>query len=471
MRLTIIGSGPAGYTAAFEAARRGCAVTLVERDALGGVCLNRGCIPTKTLRASADAVLLAARLAEFGVTGMGTPGVDAAAVRQRKESVVTILRNGLAKSCERLGIHRLHGAARLKDAHAVTVRGAGEETQVEGDAVILAPGSRIRDLPGLQTDHEWICDSNDALELTEIPESCIIVGGGVIGCELAGILSAFGSRVTVVEARERLLPLPSVDADISTLLEREMHKRRIRMLTGRTLTSVRVEEGRVRATAVPWGEAAHGAGEELEAARLFVTVGRAPDTEGLGLGEAGVRVDKNGWIEADGEFRTSVPGICAAGDALGPGRGMLAHVAAMEGLACVETLLGGEGRVDYATVPSAIFTTPEIGCVGLTESQARADVGEVVCATTLVRQLGKAHAMGELPGFFKIVADRRDGRLLGIHMAGAHASDMLGEATLALSLKADLGQMASTIHAHPTLSEGLFETARAALHELERDKA
>ncbi|MDE6734932.1 MAG: FAD-dependent oxidoreductase, partial [Desulfovibrio sp.] len=249
MRITIIGSGPAGYTAAFEAARRGCAVTLVERDALGGVCLNRGCIPTKTLRASADAVLLAARLAEFGVTGMGTPGIDAGAVQKRKESVTSILRTGLAKSCERLGISRLHGTARLEDAHTVSVRSDGEETRVEGDAVILAPGSRIRDLPGLAPDHERICDSNDALDLTAIPESCIIVGGGVIGCELAGILSAFGSRVTVVEAQERLLPLPSVDADISTLLEREMHKRKIRMLTGRTLDRVRVEDGKVRAPA------------------------------------------------------------------------------------------------------------------------------------------------------------------------------------------------------------------------------
>ncbi|MDE7371150.1 MAG: FAD-dependent oxidoreductase, partial [Desulfovibrio sp.] len=263
MRITIIGSGPAGYTAAFEAARRGCAVTLVERDALGGVCLNRGCIPTKTLRASADAVLLAARLAEFGVTGMGTPGIDAGAVQGRKESVITILRTGLAKSCERLGIKRLHGTARLRDAHTVSVRADADETRVEGDAVIVAPGSRIRDLPGLEPDHERICDSNDALDLTEIPESCIIVGGGVIGCELAGILSAFGSRVTVVEAQERLLPLPSVDADISTLLEREMHKRKIRMLTGRPRDPVRVADGRVLAPAGGGGGGAQGDGVDL----------------------------------------------------------------------------------------------------------------------------------------------------------------------------------------------------------------
>lgn len=471
MRLTIIGGGPAGYTAAFEAARRGCEVTLVERSAMGGTCLNHGCIPTKTLRASADAMDMARRLAEYGITGCTAPGIDAAAVQRRKTSVIDILRGGLEKTCGRLGIHRLHGAARVRDARTVTVRADDGEQQVEGDAIILATGSCIRELPGLKPDHVRICDSDDALELAEIPESCIIVGGGVIGCELAGILTAFGSRVTVVEAQDRLLPLPSVDADISTLLARELRKRKVRMLPGHTLANVRIEDGLVRATATPWGEHDTAREEPLEAARLFVTVGRGPATDGLGLAEAGIDTDKGGWIAVDEQLRTSVPGIYAAGDGLGPSHVMLAHVAAMEGLAIVETLLGGNGRMEYAAVPSAIFTAPEIGCVGLTEAQARAAGAEVVCGVTQMRELGKAHAMGELPGFFKIVADRQDGRILGVHMAGAHASDLLGEATLALSLKAGLRDMAATIHAHPTLSEGLLEAARAALHEMERASA
>lgn len=471
MRLTIIGGGPAGYTAAFEAARRGCAVTLVERAAMGGTCLNHGCIPTKTLRASADAMDMARRLAEYGVSGCAAPGIDAGVVQRRKASVINVLQGGLEKTCARLGIHRLRGDARIRDARTVTVRGDDGERQVVGDAVILATGSRIRELPGLKPDHVHICDSDDALELAEIPESCIIVGGGVIGCELAGILTAFGSRVTVVEAQDRLLPLPSMDADISALLAREFRKRKVRMLPGYTLADVRVENGGVRATASPRGE--HGAaGEEpLEAARLFVTVGRGPATDGLGLAEAGIHTDEGGWIAVDGELRTSVPGVYAAGDALGPSHVMLAHVAAMEGLAIVDTLLGGKGRMEYAAVPSAIFTAPEIGCVGLTEAQARATGAEVICGVTQMRELGKAHAMGELPGFFKIVADRQDGRILGIHMAGAHASDLLGEATLALSLKAGLRDMAATIHAHPTLSEGLLGAARAALHGMENPSA
>lgn len=471
MRLTIIGGGPAGYTAAFEAARRGCEVTLVERETLGGTCLNHGCIPTKTLRASADAMDMARRLAGYGVTGCAAPEIDAEAVQRRAASVIGILRGGLEKTCDRLGIRRLQGAARVRDARTVAVRGDDGERQAHGDALILATGSRIRELPGLEPDHVRICDSDDALKLREIPASCIIVGGGVIGCELACILADFGSRVTVVEAQDRLLPLPSVDADISTLLAREMRKRKIRMLVGHTLADVRIEGGMVRATAAPLKEDGPAGGEPLEAAQLFVTVGRSPATDGLGLAEAGVRVGKGGWITVDERLRTSVPGIYAAGDALGPSRAMLAHVAAMEGLAIVETLLGGDGRMEYAAVPSAIFTAPEIGCVGLTEAQARAAGTEVVRGVTQMRELGKAHAMGELPGFFKIVADRRDGRILGVHMAGAHATDLLGEATLALSLKAGLREMAATIHAHPTLSEGLFEAARTALHEMERTEA
>lgn len=470
MRLTIIGGGPGGYTAAFAAAEKGCAVTLVESAALGGTCLNRGCIPTKTLRASADALALASRLSEYGVTGCGTPGFDLDAVRRRKENVITILKGGLEKACARFKIELLHGTAKVVDRHTVRVHGADGESTIHGDAVIIATGSRVLELPGLAFDHTHILSSDDALELTRIPSRLIVVGGGVIGCELACIYRAFGSTVTVVEGQNRLLPLPSVDQDISTLLNREMRKQKIRVMTGKTLKDVRVQNGEVHgvATVSPFVDNAvpAEAEEALEADMVLVTVGRLPASSGTDLAQAGIAVDERGWIVVDERLETSVPGIYAVGDILGPSRVMLAHVAAMEGLRAVATLCGEADTMDYDAVPSAIFTAPEIGEVGLSEQQAREAFAQVVCGTVQMRELGKAQAMGELPGFFKIIANADNGRVLGVHIAGAHASDMIAEAGLALKAKVTVSDIAATIHAHPTLAEGMHEAARATLRAM-----
>lgn len=466
MRLTIIGGGPGGYTAAFHAARKGCEVTLIESLAIGGTCLNRGCIPTKTLRATADALTLAGHLADFGVTGVGNAGIDLEAVRKRKENVINILKGGLEKTCAALKVRLVQGKASIVNAKSVNVQTAEGTETVEGDAVIIATGSNILELPGLTFDHKYVYSSDDALDLTHIPERLVIVGGGVIGCELAGIYHAFGSKVTVVEGQDRLLPMPSVDQDVSSLLSREMRKLKIKMLTGKTLKDVRVEDNVVRATVAPSPFVANApAGEEaIEADMILVTVGRCPAVEGLGLAEAGVAQDKRGWIEVNDRLETSVPGIFAIGDILGPSRVMLAHVAAMEGLCVVDSLCGEAHAMRYDAIPSAIFTAPEIGEVGLTEQQARDAGHNVVCQTTQMRELGKAHAMNELPGFFKIVADADSGKVLGVHIVGAHASDMIAEAGLAVTTGTSVADMAHTIHAHPTLAEGLFEAAHA-LHE------
>lgn len=469
MRLTIIGGGPGGYTAAFAAAQKGCEVTLIENSALGGTCLNRGCIPTKTVRASAEALHMASRLSEYGVRGCETPGIDLHGVRKRKESVMAILKGGLEKTCAHLKITRLHGSARIVDARRVTVHSPTGESAVSGDAVVIATGSRVLELPGLGFDHTHILNSDDALELETIPSRLVIVGGGVIGCELACIYGAFGSAVTIVEGQDRLLPLPSVDKDISALLNREMRKQKIRVKTGRTLTDVHVKDGVAHGIVVasPFVDTAASAGEQeehIEADMIFVTVGRLPATEGLGLEEAGIAVDGRGWITVNDRLETSVPGIYAIGDILGPSHVMLAHVAAMEGLCVVDSLLGQSRPMNYEIVPSAIFTFPEIGEVGLSESQARDAYPHVVCGTVQMRELGKAQAMGELPGLFKIVADADTGRVLGVHIAGAHASDLIAEAGLALKAKATLSDIAATIHAHPTLAEGIFEAARVTMN-------
>lgn len=464
VRLTVIGGGPGGYTAAFAAARAGMSVTLVESDRLGGTCLNNGCIPTKTLKASAEALEIALRLSQFGIVGQGTPSADPAAVLARKEKVCATLRGGLEKACAGLGVRLIRGRGRVVNAGLVDVATDEGPVAVEGDRVIIATGSGALQLPGLPVDHRHIMTSDDALALDRIPSSLIIVGGGVIGCELAFIYQAFGAKVTVVEGQNRLLPLPSVDANMGALLQREMKKRRIGCELGRTLKDVRVEDGVVKAVLGPSPfisdpTPAQQKETPVEAEAVLVTVGRVPNTSGLGLAEAGIAVDGRGWIQADDHMATSLPGVYAVGDVLGPSKIMLAHVAAVEGLYAVRNCMGLNERMDYAVVPSGIFTSPEIGCVGLTEAQAVAAGHEVRVANFQMRELGKAQAMNELPGVFKLVSDAATGKVLGAHIAGAHATDLIAEAALALHMGASVRDIASTIHAHPTLAEGLYEAA------------
>ena len=295
----------------------------------------------------------------------------------RKEKVVDILRGGLEKTCARLKVRLCTGHGRVLDARHVEVGMAdGSVEVVENDALILATGSRVAELPGLAFDHTHILSSDDALQLDRVPRRLVIVGGGVIGCEMAFIYRAFGAQVTVVEGQNRLLPMPSMDADVSTLLQREMKKRRIACELGRTLRDVRVEEGVVRATltASPFVDKPTPAQQKevpVEADMVLVTVGRCPATEGLGLAEAGIATDRRGWVVVDDALKTSLPGVYAIGDLLGPSRVMLAHVAAMEGLCVVESLCGKPRAMRYDAVPSGVFTSPEVGSVGLSEQQAR----------------------------------------------------------------------------------------------------
>ena len=460
-RILVIGGGPGGYTAAFAAAKAGAEVVLVEAGPMGGTCLNWGCVPTKTLRASTDALELAHRCAEFGIEGVGQASVNMAAVVARKNRVTTLLRGGLEKTCAALKIRLLRGKAELLGGTRVRVALAdGGEELLEGDSVILATGSRSLDLPSLPLDHPHILSSDDALELEAVPQRLVIVGGGVIGAELAFIYQSFGAKVTVVEGRERLLPLPSVDEEVSKLLLREAKKRGMRVELGRTVTQVAVQPGgNVVATLGIPGDATNAAAGQVEADAVIVAVGRSAQSAGLGVEAAGVATDSRGWIIADATMRTSATNVYAVGDCLGPARPMLAHVAAVEGVCAVANCLGGAQRMNYEAVPSGIFTSPEVGCVGLAEAQAKASGMAVATSLYHTRELGKAQAMGELAGFCKVVADAATGKVLGVHIAGAHATDLIAEATLALSLGATVADIANTIHAHPTLAEGLYEAA------------
>ena len=469
MKLTIIGAGPGGYSAAFAAAKAGAEVTLVERAKLGGTCLHTGCIPTKTLRSSADVLDMGSRLAEFGIAGECALRADMPAVVTRKRKVTATLQTGLEKTCAALKVRVVRGTAELVNAGLVRVRTAEGVEDIAGDNVILATGSSPLELPALPVDHARVLSSDDALELQEVPASLIIVGGGVIGCELAFIYRAFGSKVTVVEGQARLLPLPSVDEELSRLMQREMKKRGIAVELARTVTAVTPAGDDAPGTGVsveigasPFVQAANPpAPRRLEAEAVCVTVGRVPQTDGLNLAAAGVKTDGRGWIEADDFLETSVPGVYAIGDILGPRRIMLAHMAVAEAHTAVHNILHPQDRKTqrYDVVPSAVFTAPEIGEVGLSETQARERGFAVKTAVFQFRELGKAQAMGALAGLFKIVAEEGTGRLLGVHIAGAHASDLIAEAALALQKGCTAAELYETIHAHPTLSEGLYEAA------------
>lgn len=461
MRLTVIGAGPGGYAAAFAAAEAGADVTLVERRALGGTCLHTGCIPAKTLRTSADVLEAASRAAEFGLSGRLC--VDMTAVQARKQRVIALLRDGLEKTAARLGVRVVYGAARVVSASRTLVRTADGTRTILGEKVIIAVGSLPSKLPGLPADARVI-SGEAALNLPTVPDHLLVVGGGVVGCELACIYRAFGARVTVVEAQERLLPFPSVDAEVSRLLLREMKKKGIAVKSGRTIVQCVPEKNGVAVTlgASPWARAARAAdAEELRVSAVCVAVGRVPATEDLGLAEAGVQVDAAGWIVVNDMLETSVPGIYAIGDVLGPSRIMLAHMARAEARTAVRNMLRPEDRrgQTYDATPSAIFTAPEIGVVGLSEEEARARGLDVRCSVFQMRELGKAHAMGALAGFFKLVADAESGVLLGAHIVGARASDLVAEAVLALRKGCTAEELSGIIHAHPTLAEGLGEAA------------
>ena len=458
MKLTIIGAGPGGYSAAFAAAKAGVEVTLVERAKLGGTCLHTGCIPTKTLRSSADVLEMSGRLAEFGITGECALKADMPAIVNRKRKVTATLQTGLEKTCAQLKVRVVYGKAELVSAKLVRVTTAEGTEEVESDNVIIATGSSPLELPALPVDHARVLSSDDALELQAVPPSLIIVGGGVIGCELAFIYRAFGSKVTVVEGQNRVLPLPSVDEEISRLLQREMKKKGIAVELSHTVSRVTPCDGGAAVEIAPFPTGA-GDSRVLNASAVCVTVGRVPNT--AGLAEAGIALDQRGWIVVDDTLETSVPGVYAIGDVTGPRRIMLAHMAAAEAHTAVHNILHPEKKKvqSYTVVPSAIFTSPEIGDVGLTEEQAREQGIAARSAVFQFRELGKAQAMSALSGLFKIVAEEGTGKLLGVHIAGAHASDLIAEATFALQKGCSARDLFETIHAHPTLSEGLYEAA------------
>jgi len=448
-RLIIVGGGPGGYVAAIRAAQLGAEVHLVESDRLGGTCLNVGCIPTKAILHTAELYEAVKNGAGIGLLADNIR-IDWPAVMKRKQQVVRRLIGGVDGLLKANNVTVHKGKAVLRDAHTVEVTGATTE-KVSGDAIILATGSEPVKLNFPGADLPGVIDSTAALALDKIPTSIVIIGGGVIGVEFAAMFSAFGTMVTVVEMLPEILP--PIDVEIAVQVRQELTKHGVKFLTGARLTEVAQQNNGLSAQVIIDGNTQNILGEVV-----LVAVGRRPCSTGIGLETVGIATER-GKIKVDGHFMTNVPGIYAVGDCNGVL--MLAHAASAQGAAAVEHALGHEAYYAANTVPSCIYTSPEVGGVGLTEEQVKAkglayNVGRFPLA-------GNGKAMIECggTGMVKIIAGAKYGEILGVHIFGPRATDMIAEAALAIRLEATVDELISTIHAHPKVSEAVGEAAMA----------
>jgi dihydrolipoamide dehydrogenase len=447
VRLAVIGAGPGGYVAAVKASALGAQVTLIEKAEVGGTCLNRGCIPTKTMIASVAVLAKARRLAEFGMEPCGEIRPDIVKIVARKEKVVALQVKGIRALLKARGVRLVEGHAAIKGDNLVGAAYAdGREEVIEADRIIIACGSRPAELPMLPFDGRKILSSSDALEFKSLPESMIIVGAGAIGSEFACMFSELGVRVTIVELKGRAVS--TEDEEISELLEREFRKKKIALIKG-----VRIEKVGLSGPGVTVGL---DNGAEIAADKILVSVGRSFNTEGLGLEDAGILKTQSGSVSVDERLETSVKGIYAIGDVIGGM--MLAHVASREGVvAAKNACLDDRTIMDYSAIPAAIFTSPQIASVGLREFQAKERGINVRTGHFQFRSLAMAHSIGEIAGIIKIVADRDTDRLLGMSIIGPEAAELIQQGTVAISSGLRARDVADMVHAHPTLSEVVME--------------
>ena len=447
--IVIIGAGPAGYVAAIHAAHLGARVALVEKDKLGGTCLNRGCIPTKALFRSAELLLEARAANGFGIKADNIR-IDFPGIMAHKSKSVNQLVSGVEQLMRANKIRVCRGAGRIVSRHLVEVN----DEEITARKLVIATGSESTPLPVPGRNLPGVLTTDDILELTELPESLVVVGGSHVGVEFAGIFRALGTKVTIVKRRP--LRLEPVDEEIGRRFAQTLPKQGIEVRIG---AAVKAIERKGEVLRVVW-DAPEGE-QGVEGQMVLMATGRAPYTEGLNLSELGIQMDR-GAIKVNEYLETNIKDVYAIGDVLG--KNMLAHVASYEGEIAVENALGSSRQADYRAVPNCIFCQPEIAGVGITEERAKADGVPYKVSKFPFAACGRAVAMGETAGMVKLICHADDGVVLGMHIMGAHASDLIAEGVLAVRLGLTADDIVRTIHAHPTLPEAVRETAMGQLH-------
>ena len=448
--VVIIGGGPGGYPAAIRSAQLGASVALIEKEHLGGTCLNFGCIPTKTLIASSDLLTRINRSSVLGLK-MGTVEMDYTALLQHKDDVVINLRAGIQQllNANKIKVFSGTGSFAERNRIVITPSSNDEEIVIQADHTILATGSESM-IPNFVPQHSRVVDSKKFLALTALPSRLLVLGGGIIGCELACMAGGFGIETTVVELLEDIVLM--LDPDIRRELKKHMEKELgIRVLTGAPLEDIKAGKDSIS------GKAGK---EKIEADLLLVATGRRAVTEGLALEKAGLESDEAGFIEVDEYCRTKAATVYAIGDVVA-GNTQLAHAATSQGITAAENICSKGRRSSETLIPACIFTAPEIGSVGLTEREAKERGISIKIGTYRFAALGKAMATGETTGFVKWVADAETDQLLGAHVIGAHATELISEAVVAIRAELTVAELARTVHCHPTLSEAWMEAAHA----------
>jgi dihydrolipoamide dehydrogenase len=454
----VIGSGPGGYVAAIRAAQLGLKTGVIERENLGGICLNWGCIPTKSLLKSALVYDYFKHAEDYGISLNGQAEPDFMAIIKRSRGVADGMSKGVQFLLKKNKVEVLTGTGKLTGQHKVEVTGPdGKKTSIDSDHIILATGARSRELPNLMIDGKKIIGYRKALSLTELPESMLVVGSGAIGSEFAYFYNSIGTRVTLVEVLPNVVPLE--DEEVSKQLERSFKKAGMKVMTGSTVESVDTNGKKCKVKIkTKKGE------EEIEVDIVLSAVGISPNLEGIGLEDLGIETE-NGKIKVDEYMRTNVEGIYAIGDIV-PGPA-LAHKASAEGILCVEKIAGHHTEtIDYANIPACTYTSPEVASVGLTENAAKEAGYEIKVGKFPFSASGKANAAGQKDGFVKMIFDAKYGELLGAHMIGANVTEMIAEIVVARKLETTGYEMIKSVHPHPTMSEAVMEAAAAAYDEV-----
>ncbi len=445
--LAILGGGPGGYVGAIRAAKLGLKVAVIEKNNLGGVCLNWGCIPTKALYHVAQTLDEIEKASIFGIE-VNKPKLDFSKAMARKDDILEMQRRGIAFHFKKNGIELINGEGRLSSQNTISVKTPeAKETTVTAGSIMISTGSSASNVPPFDLSQEGIMDNIGILSLKKLPKSLLVVGGGVVGSEFANIFASFGTKVTIVELLPRILT--TEDEEVSKVIHKALRKKDVDIFT-----STKVEESKKEGNKF---KLKLSGGEKLEAEKILISVGRGPNSKDIGLEEAGVATDEKGNIKVDSRLRTNIANIYAVGDVIGGLQ--LAHVASEEGKIVAEIISGKDRIMDYSVVPWSVFTSPEIGTVGLNAAQAK-EKGYPVCVGNFpFSNSGKAYITGETEGFINIVTNKETGEILGAQMIGPRASDLIHEVAVAMKGEMLVDDLAITIHSHPTLSEAVMEAA------------